>query len=123
MTFQPGMRNVCASSMKSALTARVPCQTLVMINGIAVMKTTKMIEASEMLNQMMPNIAQMADDTVLSTGSTGSKNSPSGRMAPSMMPSGTLTMAASANPMHTRCSVMARLRQRSPLSMISESAS
>ena len=122
MTFQPGMRKVWASSMKSALTARVPCQTLVMMSGIAVMKTTKMMDASEMLNQMMPKIAQIAEDTVFNTGSTGSKNSPRGRIAPSMMPSGTLMMAARVKPMQTRLRVTARLRHRSPLSTISDSA-
>ena len=109
--------------MKSALTLRVPCHTLVMMSGIAVIKTTKMMVCSEMPNQMMAKIAQIADDTVFSTGSTGSKNSPRRRTAPNMMPNGTLTIVASTKPIETRSSVMARLRHRSPLPRITLNAS
>ena len=94
-----------------------------MMSGIAVMNTTNIVVLSEMPNQMMANIAQIADDTVLSTGSTGSKNSPSPRTAPSMIPSGTLTTVASTNPMQTRSSVMPTLCHRSPLATISPNAS
>src|SRR5215475_10707979 len=72
MTFQSGIRNTRASSIKSAFTVRVPCQTLVIIKGIAVMNTTKIVVALEMPNQMMAKIAQIAEETVLSTGITGS---------------------------------------------------
>ena len=58
------MRSVCASSMKSALTVRVPCQTLVMMSGIAVMNTTKIVVALDTPNQMIAKIAQIAEDTV-----------------------------------------------------------
>ncbi len=43
---------------------RVPCQTLVMMSGIAVMNTTKMVVAFDTPNQMIAKIAQIADDTV-----------------------------------------------------------
>ena len=70
------MRSTWASSIKSAFTVRVPCQTLVMIKGMAVMNTTKIVVAFEMPNQMMAKIAQIAEETVFRTGITGSKNSP-----------------------------------------------
>jgi len=106
------------SSMKSALTVRVPCQTLVMISGIAVMNTTKIVVAFDTPNQMIAKIAQIADDTVFITGMTGSKNSPSRRLAPNRMPSGRPIAVARMKPAATRPSVMPRLLHRSPLAEI-----
>ena len=63
--------------MKSALTVRVPCHTLVMMSGIAVMNTTNIVVALETPNQMIAKIAQIAEETVFMTGMMGSKNSPS----------------------------------------------
>ena len=77
--FQRENRSACASSTYSALTAWVPCQTLVTISGNAVISTTKIGVMGESPNQMMAKIAQIADDTVLSTGRTGSKKVPSAR--------------------------------------------
>src|SRR5437879_9345895 len=74
MTFHCGMRSTWASSIKSAFTVRVPCQTLVMIKGIAVINTTKIVVALEIPNQMMAKIAQIAEETVLSTESQARKN-------------------------------------------------
>src|SRR4030095_2678951 len=63
ITFQSGIRTTRASSMKSAFTVRVPCQTLVIIKGMAVMNTTKIVVALEIPNQMMAKIAQIAEET------------------------------------------------------------
>lgn len=93
-----------------------------MISGIAVMKTTKIVVALEMPNQIMAKIAQIADDTVFMTGITGSKNSPARLFAPRKIPKGRLTRAAMTNPTVTRQKVMPRLLHRSPLAAISVSA-
>jgi hypothetical protein len=93
-----------------------------MINGIAVMNTTKIVVALEMPNQIMAKMAQIAEDTVFITGITGSKNSPARLFAPRKMPNGKLTRAAMMNPTVTRQSVIPRLLQRSPLAAISLSA-
>ncbi len=105
--------------MKSAFTVRVPCQTLVMMSGIAVMKTTNTVVALEMPNQMMAKIAQIAEETEFRTGITGSKNSPARLFAPSIIPNGSPTSAATAKPTDTRHSVMARLFHRSPFPAMS----
>ena len=63
-----------ASSTYSALTLCEPCHTLVRINGIASMNTTKIVVAFEMPKTISANMAQIAADTVLTTDSTGSQN-------------------------------------------------
>ncbi len=90
-----------------------------MIKGMAVMNTTNIVVALEMPNQMMAKIAQIAEETVFKTGITGSKNSPARRFAPSAIPSGSPTRAATTNPTATRHSVIPRLFHRSPLAAMS----
>ena len=109
--------------MKSAFTVRVPCHTLVMIKGIAVMNTTKIVVALEMPNQMMAKIAQIAEETVFRTGITGSKKSPARLFAPSTIPNGKPISAANTKPTVTRQNVIPRLFHKSPFAAISRSAS
>jgi hypothetical protein len=94
-----------------------------MIKGIAVMNTTKMVVALEIPNQMIAKIAQIAEETVFSTGSTGSKNSPARLFAPSRIPSGKPVSPANTNPTATRHSVIPRLFHKSPFAAISRSES
>ncbi len=108
-------RSARASSTKSALTAWVPCQTLVAISGSAVIRTTKIGVIGDSPNHMIAKMAQIADETVFMTGRMGSKNSPTERLEPSRMPSGTPIATAIAKPIATRPSVVNRLAIRSPL--------
>ena len=85
------------------------------IKGNAVIRTTKIGVIGESPNQMRAKIAQIADDTVLSTGRIGSKKVPSARCEPSRMPPGTPIATASAKPASTRPSVVRRLIGRSPV--------
>ena len=113
--FTREKRSAAASSTKSACTAWVPCHTLVTINGSAVISTTKIGVIGESPNHTMAKIAQIADDTVLSTGSTGSKKLPIARLEPSRMPAGTPIATAIRNPATTRPNVVMRLTGRSPV--------
>lgn len=79
------------------------------------MNTTKMVVAFEMPNQMMANTAQIAEDTVFTIDSSGSKKCATRGFEPSAMPSGAPTAAASKNPATTRYSVMPRSSKKVPL--------
>ena len=86
-----------------------------MINGSAVISTTKMGVSGDSPNQMIAKIAQMADETVFITGRIGSKKLPSWRLEPSRIPPGTPMITAMAKPASTRPSVTMRLYGRLPL--------
>src|SRR3546814_20337953 len=72
----------CATSTSSGLTLRVPCHVLVMISGMAVISTTKMVAMSDSPNHSSANMAQIADETVLGTGIRGPNELPTARVAP-----------------------------------------
>ncbi|KAF1003060.1 MAG: hypothetical protein GAK28_04949 [Luteibacter sp.] len=72
------------------------------MSGIAVMKTTKIVVAFEMPNQMIANTAQIADETVFMTASSGSKTRARARLEPRARPSGVPTSVASRKPAATR---------------------
>src|SRR4051794_38762624 len=72
------------------------------------MNTTKIVVALEMPNQIIANTAQIADETVFTIDSNGSKKRAARGLEPSTMPSGAPTSAASTNPASTRYSVMPR---------------